>query len=176
MILGEKHHQEYLVNILIVLSFAALYGFLEYYWIAPTRDVPFRYGHEPLILGFYMYHIFPMLFIFALVGLSSFIDDWLGTSAKIEKRYTGVLAIASTLFAVMFEDIAWFVCRLVNPLAGDPLARMWIQSSDWTARWTYLPIPGGVIPGWYFVVACIAIVLWAEAFWHLADRLRRRKP
>ncbi len=161
-----KHNLEYLTSIGITLSFSILYGILEYYWIITDRDVPFRYGHEPVFLGFQLYHIAVMLPIFTLVGLSPFLDDWIGTSARIEKWYTTTLGFATTIFAVMLEDIVWFTSRVLRPLPLDQLGGKWIQSSDWTARWSYVDIGGGVIPTWYFIVAILTFTAWFIVFRH----------
>jgi hypothetical protein len=162
----QRRNLEYLTNIGITLTFAVLYGVLEYYWIITDRDVPFRYGHAPVFLGFQLYHIAIMLPILFLVGFAPFIDDWVGTSAVVEKRYTGALGFATTVFAIMLEDIVWFLSRLFNALPMDPLGGKWIQPSDWTARWHYVPILEGVMPTWYFTVALFAIVVWVAVFRH----------
>lgn len=161
-----KHNLEYLTSIGVTLGFSILYGVLEYYWIITDRDVPFRYGHEPVFLGFQLYHLAVMLPIFTLVGLSPFIDDLIGTSARIEKWYTATLGLATTIFVVMLEDIVWFASRVVRPLSLDPLRGAWIQPSDWTARLGYVQIPGGAIPLWYFVVSAITIAAWDIVFKH----------
>ena len=162
----RRQNLEYLTSIGITLVFAALYGILEYYWIITDRDVPFRYGHEPVFLGFQLYHIVIMLPILFLVGFAPFVDDLIGTSAIVEKRYTVALGFATTVFAIMLEDIVWFLCRLLNPLPMDSLAGSWIQASDWTARWNSVVVPRGVIPTWYFIIAFFAVVVWVAVFRH----------
>jgi len=168
-----RHNLEYLTSIAVTLAFAVLYGVLEYYWIITDRDVPFRYGHAPIFLGFQLYHIAIMLPILFLVGLAPFIDDWIGTSVIVEKRYTGTLGFATTVFAVMLEDVVWFLCRLFNPLPLDSLGMKWIQPSDWTARWHYFVIPGGVIPTWYLFVSFFAVVVWVAVFRHWSSETVR---
>lgn len=153
--------------------FAVLYGMLEYYWIITDRDVPFRYGHEPVFLGFQLYHIVIMLPILFLVGFAPFIDDLIGASAIVEKRYTVALGFGTTVFAIMLEDTVWFLCRLLNPLSMDSLGGLWIQAYDWTARWHYVAIAGEVIPTWYFMVAFFAVVVWAAVFMHWSKQTVR---
>lgn len=63
-----------LPSIVVTISFAVLYGILEYYWIVTDRDVPFRYRHGPIFLGFYLYHLvimFPVLLIVRFSSLKS---------------------------------------------------------------------------------------------------------
>lgn len=162
----RRHILEYLASIIITLSFAVLYGILEYYWIITDRDVPFRYGHGPVFLGFELYHVAIMFPILLIVGFSPFIDDLLGTSKVIEKGYTAALGAASTVFSVMLEDIVWFLCRTVRPLPLDQLGGKWIQASDWTARWSYLTIPGGVIPTWYVMIVIATVPVWTAVLRH----------
>jgi hypothetical protein len=162
----RAHIREYLVSIAVTLSFAILYGILEYYWIITNRDVPFRYGHGPIFLGFYLYHLEIMFPLLTIVGCSSLIDDILGTSRVIEKAYTAALGAATTLFSIMLEDITWFLCRTIDPLPLDPLAGKWIQPSDWTARWSYVSIPGGALPSWYIIVVLIAVLAWVAVLRH----------
>lgn len=165
----EHHLREYASSITTTLLFAVLYGVLEYYWIVTGKNVPFRYGHGPLILGFYLYHISIMFPILLIVGFSPLIADILGTGNKVvEKSYTAALGVATTLFSIMLEDITWFLCRTIQPLPSDPLAGKWIQSSDWTARGPigYLSIPSGVIPSWYIIVVFVTVLLWIAVFKH----------
>ncbi len=162
----RRHILEYLMSIIITLSFASLYGVLEYFWIITDRDVPFRYGHGPIFLGFELYHIAILFPILLIVGFSPFIDDFLGTSKVIEKRYTAALGAATTTFSVMVEDIVWFVSRVLRPLPFDPLGGKWIQPSDWTARWGYLSIPGGVVPTWYIIIGLISLLIWYAVLRH----------
>jgi hypothetical protein len=117
----RKHIREYLITIIVTLSFAVLYGVLEYYWIITDRDVPFRYGHGPIFLGFQLYHLVIMFPILLIVGFSSLMDDILGTSRVIEMGYTTALGAATTLFSIMLEDITWFLCRTIKPLSSDQL-------------------------------------------------------
>jgi hypothetical protein len=161
---------EYLTSIVVTLTFAILYGVLEYYWIITDRDVPFRYGNAPIFLGFYLYHIAVMMPILFLVGFAPLIDDLIGTSQIIEKWYTAALGFATTVFAVMLEDITWFLARVLNPLSMDPLGGQWIQATDWTATWGSIPFPGGVIPTWYCLIAVFAGVMWICVFRHEAIR------
>jgi len=164
---AEHHLLEYVTSIATTLLFAVLYGILEYYWIVTSKDVPFRYGHGPIFLGFCLYHLEIMFPILLIVGFSPLIADILGTGNKVrEKGFTAALGAATTLFSIMLEDISWFLCRTVNPLPLDPLAGKWIQSSDWTARGSlgYVSIPGGVIPSWYIIVAIVAVLVWAAVF------------
>ncbi len=162
----RAHILEYLTSIAVTLSFAGLYGMLEYYWIITDRDVPFRYGHGPIFLGFQLYHLVIMFPILMIVGFSPLIADILGTSVVVEKRYTAALGAATTLFSIMLEDITWFLCRTILPLPLDPLAGKWIQPSDWTARWSYLSIPGGALPSWYTIVVLIAVPAWVAVLRH----------
>jgi Na+-driven multidrug efflux pump len=165
----DHHLLEYATSIIFTLAFAVFYGVLEYYWIVTNKDVPFRYGHGPIFLGFYDYHIFVMFPILLIVGFSPLIADILGTGNKVrEKSYTAALGVATTLFSIMLEDITWFFCRTIHPLPLDTLAGKWIQPSDWTARGPigYLSIPGGVIPSWYIIVAFVTVLIWAAVFKH----------
>jgi hypothetical protein len=81
----QAHIREYLASIFVTLSFAVLYGVLEYYWIITDRYVPFRYGHGPIFLGFYLYHLGIMFPILMIVGFSPLINDLLGASRVVEK-------------------------------------------------------------------------------------------
>lgn len=174
----DHHLLEYATSITTTLLFAVLYGILEYYWIVTGKNVPFRYGQGPVFLGFYLYHISIMFPILLIVGFSPLIADILGTGNKVrEKSYTTALGVATTLFSIRLEDITWFLCRTIRPLPSDPLAKKWIQPSDWTARGPlgYLSIPGGVIPSWYIIVVFVTVLLWIAVFKHWS-LFARSKP
>jgi hypothetical protein len=176
---GPDH--EYRSSVVASLIFAFLYGWLEYYYIVQSRPgLPFRYAYTPIFLGFYEYHIFPMLVIFGLVGFLPFLDDvlFMFRPQSVEKLRTGILGIANIFLAVWFEDISWFVCRMIRPLEGDPLGGKWIQVvgvdglPEWTARMGYLALGGNAIPYWYVIAAFSLVIVYSVVF----VRLRARSP
>ena len=173
----RKQNIEYVTSTIVTITFAILYGILEYYWIITDRDVPFRYGHEPIFLGFNTYHLAIMLPILVLVAFDPFFDDlFFKMNPVIEKWYTSFLGGATTVFAVMIEDITWFTCRVLNPLAGDDYAHKWIQvvgpkgEPEWTARWAYLALGGDALPVWYLIVIVFTIASWAFIFTHTSAK------
>jgi len=177
-----KQNVEYLTSTVVTIVFSILYGILEYYWIITDRDVPFRYGNQPIFLGFNTYHLTIMLPILILVAFGPFFDDlFLKLNPMIEKWYTSFLGGATTFFAMMIEDITWFVCRVVNPLKLDGLANKWIQIAgpdgkpEWTARWAYLAFDGNAVPIWYFLVAIFSIASWAFIFTRKSGKEFARK-
>lgn len=155
------------------MIFAFLYAFLEYYYILQSRPgLPFRYAYTPVFLGFYWYHIFPMLGMFGLVGFLPFLDDILFKFKpyQIEPRRTALLGAANMVLAVWFEDLFWFTCRLLDPLTGDPLGGKWIQVvgtdglPEWTARWGYFALGGNAVPYWYVIVGIILSICYYAIF------------
>jgi len=189
----HKQNAEYLFATLVTLLFSVLYGILEYYWIITDRDVPFRYGNQPVLFGqFNTYHIYVMFPIFILVAFSPFLDDLVvKANPVIEKWYTAFLGVATVGFAVLLEDATWFLSRVVNPLRADTFAGKWIQSwmdnypsepfcrkltdgnyvcIEWTAQRGFVDIAGVVIPYWYIVVGSISVVVWFFVFRHLSGR------
>jgi hypothetical protein len=136
--LGPDH--EYRTATVATFIFGALYGWLEYYYIIEQSPafrgaLPFSRASEPVFLGFYYYHLFTMLPIFALVAFGPFLDDILfklrPSPKYFEPRRTLFLGISNTWMAVWIEDIFWFIFRTANPLRGSCLAGKWIQ---WAVR------------------------------------------
>ncbi len=177
---GPDH--EYRTSVIASLVFAILYGYLEYYYILQARPgLPFRYAYTPIFLGFYWYHIFPMMPIFGLVGFLPLLDDILFKFRpnQVEKIRTGLLGCANIWLAVWFEDIFWFLFRMANPLNGDPLGGKWIQVvgvdglPDWTARWGYFAFNGNALPYWYVITAILLALAYFMVFFH-PRRLRVR--
>lgn len=180
---GPDH--EYRTSVVASIVFAYLYGYLEYYYILQSRPgLPFRYAYTPIFLGFYWYHFFPMLAIFGLVGFLPLLDDILFKFKpyQVEKLRTGFLGLANVWTAVWFEDIFWFVCRMIGPLAGDPLGGKWIQVAgvgglpDWTARWGYFALEGNALPYWYVITAFLLALAYLVVFFkpQLMSRWFRR--
>jgi hypothetical protein len=118
----QRHILEYTTSIITTLSFAVLYGILEYYWI--------------------------------VTGMYLCITDM-------------------DLFSVILEDISWFLCGIISPLPSDTLPGKWIQPSGWTARWSYLTIPGGAVPSWYMIVGLVKVPVWAAVFRHWSKQTLR---
>lgn len=136
---GPEH--EYRTATSAALIFGILYAFLEYYYILERRlGLPFSRAYEPVVFGFYQYHLFPMLPIFALIAFGPFLDDVLfrlrALPEQVEKGRTLLLGLANTWFAVWIEDAFWFVFRTVNPLRDSCLAGRWIQ---WATHCQGLP-------------------------------------
>lgn len=93
---GPDH--EYRASVAASLVFAFLYGNREYYYILQSRPgLPFRYAYTPIFLGFYWYHLFPMLSMFGLVGFLPLLDDILFKFKpyQVEKLRTGFLGVAN---------------------------------------------------------------------------------
>ena len=178
---GPDH--EYRTSVAASAVFAFLYGYLEYYYILQSRPgLPFRYAYTPIFLGFYWYHIFPMLPIFGLIGFLPLLDDILFKfkPRQVEKLRTGILGLVNLWLAVWFEDMFWFTFRLVDPLTGDPLGGKWIQVvgvgglPDWTARWGYFDFGGNALPYWYVISALLLAVAYYVVFFRpqLLERIR----
>lgn len=170
-LVGPDH--EYRTSVVASLVFAILYAYLEYYYILQARPgLPFRYAYTPIFLGFYWYHVFPMLPIFGLVGFLPLLDDILFKFKpyQLEKIRTGLLGFANIWMAVWFEDIFWFLFRLADPLNGDPLGGKWIQVvgvdglPDWTARWGYVAFGGNALPYWYVITAMLLALSYFVVF------------
>ena len=168
---GPDH--EYRTSVIASLVFAMLYGYLEYYYILQSRPgLPFRYAYTPVFLGFYWYHIFPMMPMFGLVGFLPFLDDIIFKFRphQVEKIRTGLLGCANIWLAVWFEDIFWFLFRVTDPLNGDPLGGKWIQVvgvdrlPEWTARWGYFPFDGNALPYWYVITTILLAIAYFVVF------------
>jgi hypothetical protein len=189
----RPQNREYIAATLVTLAFSVLYGVLEYYWIVTDRDVPFRYGNQPIFLGqFNMYHITIMFPLFIIAAFAPLIDDLVVKSNPIiEKWYTFFLGMAGFGFAILVEDITWFLSRLINPLQADPLGGRWIQSwtasyasaafcrqqaggiyvcTEWTAQRGFIQIGQVVIPYWYIVVGFLAAVVWFMIFKRVSEK------
>lgn len=192
-VLMDKRNAEYLFPTLVTILFSVLYGTLEYYWIITDRDVPFRYGNQPVLFGqFNTYHIYIMFPLFILVAFGPFLDDWIiKANPLIEKWYTFFLGGATVGFAALLEDITWFFVRVINPLKIDTLGGKWIQSwtanspsesfcrkltdgsyvcTEWTAQRGFVNIAGVIVPYWYIIVGLISAVIWFFVFRHISGR------
>jgi hypothetical protein len=123
-----------------------------------------------------------MLPIFGLVGFLPLLDDVLFKfrPAQVEKIRTGLLGCANIWLAVWFEDVFWFLFRMTDPLAGDPLGGKWIQVvgvdglPEWTARWGYFALGGNALPYWYVISAILLALVYFFVFFH-PGRLRVRR-
>jgi hypothetical protein len=122
---------------------------------------------KPLIGNMYQYHLFPMLFIFALISFSALFDDMSFKLFGGKKRGKAfVLGCANLITAIVVEDFAWFVNRWLVPLQDDPKGGQLMQISDWTSIHLGAIHTGGsfVIPTWYLVAIALAAISYYIAF------------
>jgi hypothetical protein len=152
--------------------FAASFAHLEYYHIKdPALQISNGKGAvtdpnfdrsretEPIIGNMYQYHLFPMLFIFALISFAALWDDMsfklLGRYKRIKAAFIGV---ANLITAIVVEDFAWFANRWAVPLESEPKGWLLVQFSDWTSmHMDAIDVGSFVIPVWYLIGAR---VLW----------------
>lgn len=97
----------FLVSSGLVIVFAVSYGYLEYYYIndpiqGKTANLTVKGGTHrvatPIIGGLYLYHIFPMIVIFILVGFGPFFDSVsFNILGKHERRKAVSLGVANVL-------------------------------------------------------------------------------
>jgi hypothetical protein len=148
--------------------FAASFAHLEYYHIkdpalqisngkVAVTDPNFDRSREtePIIGNMYQYHLFPMLFIFALISFAALWDDMsfklLGRYKRIKAAFIGV---ANLITAIVVEDFAWFANRWAVPLESDPKGGLLMQFSDWTSmHMGAIDVGSFVIPVWYLIAA-----------------------
>ena len=134
----------FLVSSGLVIVFAVSYGYLEYYYIndpiqGKTANLTVKGGTHrvatPIIGGLYLYHIFPMIVIFILVGFDPFFDSVsFNILGKHERRKAVSLGVANVLSAILVEDFTWFFYRWWLPLDNDQNKGLLMQVSDWTSK------------------------------------------
>ncbi|HET6780356.1 MAG TPA: hypothetical protein VFH09_04220, partial [Nitrososphaera sp.] len=134
-----------------------------------VNDANFDRSREtrPIIGNMYQYHLFPMLFIFLLISFAALWDDM---AFKLLGRYKRIKALmlgcANLIAAILIEDFAWFVNRLLVPLADDPKGGMLMQFSDWTSMHLGAIDTGSgfVIPNWYIIALALVALAYYGAF------------
>lgn len=177
---------EFISTAVVCVVFAASFAHLEYYYIkdpalqisngkVAVTDSNFDRSREtePIIGNMYQYHLFPMLFIFALISFAALWDDMsfklLGRHKRIKAAFIGV---ANLITAIVVEDFAWFANRWTVPLESDPKGGLLMQFSDWTSmHMGAIDLGSFVIPVWYMVAVAIAALAYYGGF-RKHDRLR----
>ena len=177
---------EFISTAIVCVVFAASFAHLEYYYIKdPALQISngevqvtnsnFDRSREtkPIIGNMYQYHLFPMLFIFALISFAAFWDDMLfkllGRHKRIKAAFIG---IANLITAILVEDFAWFANRWAVPLESDPKGGLLMQFSDWTSmHMGAIDLGSFVIPLWYLLAIAIATLAYYGGF-RKHDRLR----
>jgi hypothetical protein len=171
---------EFVTTAIICVIFATCFAHLEYYYI---KDPALRISNgkvqsnhpefdrsretKPIIGNMYQYHLFQMLFIFALISFAALFDDM---SFKLfggrKRRKAFVLGCANLITAVLVEDFAWFVNRWLVPLQDDPKGGQLMQFTDWTSIHLGAIDNNGsfVIPNWYFIAFALAALFYYMAF------------
>jgi hypothetical protein len=170
---------EFIATAIICAVFAVSFAHLEYYYIkdpalqisngkVEVNDTNFDRSREtkPIIGNMYQYHLFPMLFIFALISFAALWDDMAFKLLGRHKRIKALmLGCANLIAAITIEDLAWFVNRSLVPLADDPKGGQLMQFSDWTSMHLGAIDAGSfVIPNWYIVSLALTILLYYGAF------------
>lgn len=176
---------EFISTAIVCVVFAASFAHLEYYYIkdpalqisngkVAVTDSNFDRSREtePIIGNMYQYHLFPMLFIFALISFAALWDDMsfklLGRHKRIKAAFIGV---ANLITAIVVEDFAWFTNRWAVPLESDPKGGLLMQFSDWTSmHMGAVDVGSFVIPVWYLVAVAIAMLAYYGGF-HKHDRM-----
>jgi hypothetical protein len=177
---------EFISTAVVCVIFAISFAHLEYYYIkdpalqisngeVQVTDPNFDRSREtePIIGNMYQYHLFPMLFIFALISFAALWDDMLfkllGRHKRIKAAFIGV---ANLITAIVVEDFAWFANRWAVPLESDPKGGQLMQFSDWTSmHMGAIDLGSFVIPVWYLVAIAIATLAYYGGF-RKHDRLR----
>jgi hypothetical protein len=170
---------EFIATAIICAVFAVSFAHLEYYYIkdpalqisngkVEVNDTNFDRSREtkPIIGNMYQYHLFPMLFIFALISFAALWDDMAFKLLGRHKRIKALmLGCGNLIAAITIEDLAWFVNRSLVPLADDPKGGQLMQFSDWTSMHLGAIDAGSfVIPNWYIVSLALTILLYYGAF------------
>jgi hypothetical protein len=71
----------------------------------------------------------------------------------------------SIIAAIVVEDLAWFVNRLLVPLDTDPKGGQLMQYSDWTSMHIgAIDVGNFVVPIWYLFAIGLATVAYYGAF------------
>jgi hypothetical protein len=164
----------------ICVVFAICFAHLEYYYIKDpalqisngkvlTNHPEFDRSREtkPIIGNMYQYHLFPMLFIFALISFAALFDDMtFRLFGKKKRRKAFFLGCANLITAITVEDFAWFVNRWLIPLKDDPKGGQLMQPTDWTSiHFGALDVVNSfVIPYWYLIAIAIATTAYYVAF------------
>ena len=177
---------EFIATAIVCVVFATSFAHLEYYYIkdpalqisngkVQVTDSNFDRSREtePIIGNMYQYHLFPMLFIFALISFAALWDDMsfklLGRHKRIKAAFIGV---ANLITAILVEDFVWFANRWAVPLESDPKGGLLMQSSDWTSiHMGAIDLGSFVIPVWYLLAIAIATLAYYGGF-RKHDRLR----
>lgn len=170
---------EFISTAVVCVVFAISFAHLEYYYIKDpalqisngevvVTDSNFDRSREtePIIGNMYQYHLFPMLFIFALISFAALWDDMafklLGRHKRVKAAFIGV---ANLITAILVEDFAWFANRWAVPLETDPKGGLMMQSSDWTSmHMGSIDLGSFVIPVWYLVAIAIATLAYYGGF------------
>jgi hypothetical protein len=170
---------EFITTAIIGVIFAICFAHLEYYYIkdpalqisngkVQSNHPEFDHSREakPIIGNMYQYHIFPMLFIFALISFAALFDDM---TFKLfggrKRRKAFILGGANLITAIVIEDFAWFVNRWLVPLQDDPKGGQLMQFTDWTSMHLgAIDIGSFVIPNWYLVAIALAAMAYYTAF------------
>ena len=170
---------EFISTAIIGVVFAVSFAHLEYYYIkdpalqisngeVQVTDSNFDSSREtePIIGNMYQYHLFPMLFIFALISFAALWDDMLfkllGRHKRIKAAFIG---FANLITAIVVEDFAWFVNRWAVPLESDPKGGLLMQSTDWTSvHLGAIDFGSFVLPTWYLVAIAIAALAYYGGF------------
>jgi hypothetical protein len=170
---------EFITTAIIVVIFAVCFAHLEYYYIkdpalqisngkVQSNHPEFDQSREtkPIIGNMYQYHLFPMLFIFALISFAALFDDMTFKLFGGRKRIKAfILGGANLITAILIEDFAWFVNRWLIPLQDDPKGGHLMQFTDWTSMHLgAIDIGRFVIPNWYLVAIALAGMAYYIAF------------
>lgn len=171
---------EFIMTAVICVVFAICFAHLEYYYIKDpalqisngkvlTNHPEFDRSREtkPIIGNMYQYHLFPMLFIFALISFAALFDDMtFKLFGKRKRRKAFFLGCANLITAITVEDFAWFVNRWLVPLKDDPNGGQLMQLTDWTSiHFGALNLVNSfVIPYWYLIAIAIATTAYYVAF------------
>ena len=121
---------------------------------------------KPIVGNMYQYHLFPMLFIFALISFAALFDDM---TFKLfggrKRRKAFILGCGNLITAIVVEDFAWFVNRWLVPLQNDPKGGQLMQFTDWTSMHLgAVDVGSFVIPNWYLVTIALATISYYVAF------------
>lgn len=168
---------EFISTVIVCIIFAVSFAHLEYYYIKdPALEisngkVQSTFSEQsretqPIIGNMYQYHIFPMLLIFIMISFVALFDDMtfkhLGHHSRIEAFFLG---IGNLITAIVIEDFAWFVNRLLVPLESDPNGGLLMQFSDWTSKHlSAIDVGQFVIPIWYLIAIALVAISYFIAF------------